>query len=46
MLNFRKINIKAFNLYKKQGYKQIAVIEKITFYNGSWKNDIRMEKEL
>lgn len=41
-----EFNERAYNLYKKQGYKEIARVEKITYYKGSWRRDIRMEKEL
>lgn len=39
-------NINAIKLYKKSGYKEIAIVKKFTFYNGKWQDDIRMEKYL
>ena len=34
----------ALELYKKMGYTKIGENKKIIYYNGSWYNDIRMEK--
>lgn len=39
-------NEKAIAFYKKLGYKQIGIIPKFTFHNGSWHDDIRFEKYL
>ena len=41
-----EFNARAHKLYKKKGYKEIAILDKITFYKGKWHRDIRMEKEL
>ena len=39
-----EFNEKAYKLYAKIGYKEIGRMENITFYDGKWWNDIRMEK--
>jgi len=39
-------NKKAFGLYLKMGYHEIARIEHFTFSNGIWYADIRMEKKI
>lgn len=39
-------NVRAFNLYQKLGYTQIAVIPDFVYNFGGWHADIRMTKEL
>lgn len=39
-----EFNEKAYSLYKKIGYKEIGFIDNLTFYDGKWWKDIRMEK--
>lgn len=41
-----EFNTNARNFYKRLGYKEIATVENFTFYDGKWRNDIRMEKYL
>lgn len=39
-------NTKAIKFYQKLGYEKIGIIPNITYYNGSWHDDIRFEKFL
>lgn len=39
-------NERAIRLYKSLGYEVIGVIENFVFYEGDWRKDIRMLKEL
>ena len=39
-------NLKAQNLYKQMGYEIIRIYSDFTYYNGSWYDDLRMEKYL
>lgn len=39
-----EFNTVAFEFYKKLGFIEIGRIEKFTFYNNKWWQDIRMEK--
>lgn len=41
-----EFNRRAINFYKKMGYAQFGVIKDLTFYNGRFWDDIRMEKSL
>lgn len=41
-----EFNKKAYSLYLKKGYKEIALLDNVTYYKGKWHRDIRMEKEL
>lgn len=39
-------NHNAIKFYKNMGYKEFAVLNKFTYYQGKWHDDIRMEKYL
>lgn len=39
-----EFNSKAKVLYEKMGYKQIGINKNLTYFNGKWYDDIRMEK--
>lgn len=41
-----EFNERALKLYKSLGYKQIAIHNHFTYYNGSWYDDIRMIKNI
>ncbi|TKD72246.1 GNAT family N-acetyltransferase [Pseudalkalibacillus hwajinpoensis] len=41
-----EFNTKAYALYQKLGYKEIARLEEFTYYQGKMWSDIRMEKYL
>ncbi len=38
-------NTRAYDFYKKLGYKEIGRLDKFTYYDNKWWQDIRMEKE-
>jgi len=39
-------NTRGIHFYEKLGYKRFCTVEKFTWYNGGWHDDLRMEKYL